>query len=155
MRDQPSNPGHFGPFSAAARTVTRGAGNFVTDGFRANQQITVSNTANNNGNYVIQNVANTVLTLTPPDGIKVDEITYPAPSELAQKDRKDTLAVLGPEFSILVKATVAAGIAAGEFKIPGVLRYQACNDALCFTPQSVPLTWTVTLRQLDRERAKP
>jgi hypothetical protein len=25
----------------------------------------------------------------------------------------------------------------------------------CFTPQSVPLTWTVTLRQLDRERAKP
>ena len=35
----------------------------------------------------------TVLTLTPPDGIKVDEITYPAPSELAQKDRKDTLAV--------------------------------------------------------------
>jgi peroxiredoxin len=39
--------------------------------------------------------------------------------------------------------------------IKGVLSYQACNDTLCFTPQSVPLTWTVTLRQLDRERAKP
>ncbi len=39
--------------------------------------------------------------------------------------------------------------------IKGVLSYQACDDKLCFTPQSVPLTWTVTLRQLDRERAKP
>jgi len=39
--------------------------------------------------------------------------------------------------------------------IKGVLTYQACNDKVCFTPQTVPLTWTVNLRQLDRERAKP
>jgi peroxiredoxin len=39
--------------------------------------------------------------------------------------------------------------------IKGVLNYQACDEKVCFTPQSVPLTWTVTLRQLDRERAKP
>ena len=39
--------------------------------------------------------------------------------------------------------------------IKGVLHYQACDDKVCFTPQSVPLTWTVTLRPLDRERAKP
>jgi hypothetical protein len=39
--------------------------------------------------------------------------------------------------------------------IKGVLTYQACDDKVCFTPQSVPLTWTVTLRPLDRERAKP
>jgi len=39
--------------------------------------------------------------------------------------------------------------------IKGILNYQACDDKLCFTPQSVPLSWTVTLRQLDRERAKP
>ena len=39
--------------------------------------------------------------------------------------------------------------------IKGILNYQACDDKLCFTPQSVPLSWTVTLRPLDRERAKP
>ena len=39
--------------------------------------------------------------------------------------------------------------------IKGVLNYQACDDKVCFTPQAVPLTWTVTLRPLDRERAKP
>jgi peroxiredoxin len=35
--------------------------------------------------------------------------------------------------------------------IEGALSYQACDDKVCFTPQTVPLT----LRQLDRERAKP
>jgi AhpC/TSA family/Thiol:disulfide interchange protein DsbD, N-terminal len=44
---------------------------------------------------------------------------------------------------------------AASMTIKGVLSYQACDDRLCFTPQSVPLTWTVTLRPLDRERAKP
>jgi hypothetical protein len=44
---------------------------------------------------------------------------------------------------------------AASMTIRGVLSYQACDDKLCFTPQSVPLTWTVTLRPLDRERAKP
>jgi hypothetical protein len=39
--------------------------------------------------------------------------------------------------------------------ISGTLSYQACDATLCFTPQSVPLSWTVNLLQLDRERAKP
>ena len=38
--------------------------------------------------------------------------------------------------------------------ITGVLNYQACDDKVCFTPQAVPLTWTVALRPLDRERVK-
>jgi hypothetical protein len=44
---------------------------------------------------------------------------------------------------------------AASMTITGVLSYQACDDKLCFTPQSVPLTWKVTLRPLDREHAKP
>ena len=38
--------------------------------------------------------------------------------------------------------------------IAGTLHYQACDDKVCFTPQAVPLTWTIGLRPLDRERAK-
>jgi hypothetical protein len=38
--------------------------------------------------------------------------------------------------------------------IKGTLTYQACDDKICFTPQAVPLAWTVAVRQLDRERAK-
>jgi DsbC/DsbD-like thiol-disulfide interchange protein len=85
----------------------------------------------------------TVLTLTPPEGVTVDDVTYPAPTELAQKDRKDTLAVLGPQFTIEIKATLAAGVGPGELKIPGVLRYQACNDSVCFAPARANAQWTV------------
>jgi peroxiredoxin len=37
--------------------------------------------------------------------------------------------------------------------ITGTLDYQACDDRLCFNPQSVPVSFTVGLRQLDTERA--
>jgi hypothetical protein len=37
----------------------------------------------------------------------------------------------------------------------GTLTYQACDDKICFTPQVVPLKWTFTVRQLDRERVRP
>lgn len=30
---------------------------------------------------------------------------------------------------------------------------QACDDKICFNPQTVPLSWTVNLKPLDRERA--
>ena len=88
----------------------------------------------------------TVLTLTPPPGVTIESITYPEPSELAQKDRKETLAVLGPEFTIEIKASVAGTVAAGDLKIPGVFRYQACNDAVCFAPTRENTEWSVTLR---------
>jgi hypothetical protein len=36
--------------------------------------------------------------------------------------------------------------------ITGALEYQACDDKTCFNPTSVPVTWTVQLRALVRER---
>ncbi|MDA1183541.1 MAG: redoxin domain-containing protein [Acidobacteria bacterium] len=37
--------------------------------------------------------------------------------------------------------------------ITGTLEYQACDDRVCFNPQSVPVSYTVQLRPLDMERA--
>jgi hypothetical protein len=39
-----------------------------------------------------------------------------------------------------------------SFTVQGTLDYQACDDEVCFNPQSVPLSWTVSLKPLDRER---
>ena len=36
--------------------------------------------------------------------------------------------------------------------LTGTLDYQACDDKVCFNPTSVPLTWTLSLRSLIRER---
>lgn len=38
--------------------------------------------------------------------------------------------------------------------IAATLDYQACDDKLCFAPQSVPLSWTINVRSLDTERVK-
>ncbi|HEV3061781.1 MAG TPA: hypothetical protein VGY48_26250 [Vicinamibacterales bacterium] len=38
--------------------------------------------------------------------------------------------------------------------IIGQFDYQACDDRVCFTPQSVPLSWTIGVKPLDRERVK-
>ena len=40
-----------------------------------------------------------------------------------------------------------------QLTIAGTLEYQACDDRLCFTPRSIPVSYTVKLRQLDTERA--
>ena len=37
--------------------------------------------------------------------------------------------------------------------VTGTLDYQACDDRICFNPQSVPVSYTVRLRSLDTERA--
>jgi hypothetical protein len=36
--------------------------------------------------------------------------------------------------------------------ITGTLDYQACDDKICFNPESVPLSWTLTLRPIVFER---
>ena len=38
--------------------------------------------------------------------------------------------------------------------ITGTFEYQACDDKVCFTPQSVPLSWTIAVKHLDLERAR-
>jgi hypothetical protein len=41
---------------------------------------------------------------------------------------------------------------AREIKIRGQLRYQACDDKICYLPQNIPLEWTVAVAPLDRQR---
>jgi hypothetical protein len=38
--------------------------------------------------------------------------------------------------------------------IRGSFDYQACDDKICFAPQSIPLSWSIDVKPLDRERAK-
>ena len=40
----------------------------------------------------------------------------------------------------------------GELTVTGSFRYQACNDNVCFPPESVPLTWKLIIESHDRER---
>ena len=43
--------------------------------------------------------------------------------------------------------------ATGEFTIEGDLKYQACDDRVCYIPATIPLKWTFLLESHDRQRA--
>lgn len=86
----------------------------------------------------------TVLTVEAPPGTTVAAVSYPPPAELTQAGRREPLAVLGPEFDIEVRLSVAA-TASGEVTVPAVLRYQACNAAVCFPPARAPVIWQVPI----------
>jgi hypothetical protein len=45
--------------------------------------------------------------------------------------------------------------AKGEWILHGTLRYQACDDRMCYLPETVPLEWSFTFRPLDRTRSAP
>lgn len=44
---------------------------------------------------------------------------------------------------------------AGQIVLEGTLRYQACDDRMCYLPQTVPLKWTLQLESPDTQRVPP
>ena len=57
---------------------------------------------------------------------------------------------------IVVEGNPEAAAALAEIDavtLTGRLDYQACDDKICFNPESVPLTWTITVAPLDRQPA--
>jgi DsbC/DsbD-like thiol-disulfide interchange protein len=96
------------------------------------------------------NLIPTVLTLTAPEGVKVESITYPKPVDFKQKSGGAPLLVfVGPEFTINVKVVVAANIGEGDLKLPGRLRYQACNESLCFPPTNTMAEWVLKVQHVE------
>jgi len=91
----------------------------------------------------------------------VREVTYPKPEDYYFKPLNEHVPVFERPFRMVQDLAVDASPQGQNalkdlttLTIKGVLSYQACDDKVCFTPQSVPLTWSLTLRQLDRDRAK-
>ena len=85
----------------------------------------------------------TVLTVTPPPGVVVERIVYPAPAPFQQAGRATPLTVFGPEFVIDVQLSIGPGVSAADLKIPAHLRYQACNERVCFAPARASAEWVV------------
>ena len=87
----------------------------------------------------------TALTLQPPPGITLAGVTYPKASELKQANVKEPLLVFGSDFVIDARVSIAADAPRGEVKIPGRLRYQACDEKMCYPPARAEVTWTVNV----------
>jgi thiol:disulfide interchange protein len=87
----------------------------------------------------------TELTFRPPAGIRATEIVFPKATDFEQAGLSQPLAVFEHEFAIGVQFAVAEGTAPGTIDIPGSLRYQACDDKVCYPPQTGDVRWSLTV----------
>jgi len=76
---------------------------------------------------------------------------YPAGEKIYMPILKETQIVYAKPFRILQHVTLrqrsgqAPRSDAGAFTIKGTLRYQACDDTICYLPTTVPLAWDLRL----------
>ena len=87
----------------------------------------------------------TELTFSPPAGVRATEIVFPKATDFEQVGLPQPLAVFEHEFAIGVQFDVAEGTAPATIDVPGRLRYQACDDKVCFPPQTADVRWTLTV----------
>ena len=87
----------------------------------------------------------TVLTLEPPAGISLEALAFPQAILLEQLGAEQPLAVFEEEFLIGAALTLDDTLPPGSYAVPGTLRYQACNDRMCFTPENVPIKFDLTV----------
>jgi hypothetical protein len=97
------------------------------------------------------------LRLTESDDYKIAPADYPASRSFVFAPLKETVQVYDRPFRISQAITLALtpsmrqrATARETFAVTGTLEYQACDDKVCFRPDSVPLQWTFTLTPIER-----
>lgn len=85
----------------------------------------------------------TELLLEPPTGVSGVEVVFPKAVDFPQEGLPEPLLVFDREFTIGVQLAFAGTLPAGPLTIPFELRYQACDDKVCFAPSSKKGEWTV------------
>jgi thiol:disulfide interchange protein DsbD len=85
----------------------------------------------------------TVLTVDVPAGVTVSEIVFPPATDLQQIGQAQPLAVFEQDFNIGIQFAVASSAPSGALNIPARLRYQACDENLCYLPSTAPFHWTL------------
>jgi hypothetical protein len=95
----------------------------------------------------------------PSPNYKAQAAEYPKSEILFLPAINEAVSVYQGRFRIIQDVTMAASnvlqpILSGnkQVRIRGRLSYQACDDKICYLPQTVPLEWVLTLEPLDRER---
>jgi peroxiredoxin len=98
------------------------------------------------------------LTLEPADTFRAHPPKFPRAEQYFFAPLKETQLVFSKPFRIVQDVTVALTPAMRErargsgasLTIAGTLRYQACDDAICYVPKEIPVSWTIGLRGLER-----
>ena len=100
------------------------------------------------------------LNLRPVPHVRFQPVEFPASEIYHFEPLDERVPVYQQPFTLLQEAVVSGEPEAEEalqeldaVTLSGTLNYQACDDTLCFDPVSVPLSFTLAVETLDRQRA--
>lgn len=82
----------------------------------------------------------TQLTIEAPDGIRASAVSYPRALVRKLKFSKNNVAVYEGRATLRFNLTVPANVGSGSKEIKLKLRYQSCNDDVCFPPTTKNLS---------------
>ena len=85
------------------------------------------------------------LTLDADPGFTAAKAKYPAGEKIYMPLLKETQLVYAKPFRIAQDIVARPARGAESLTIKGTLRYQACDDTVCYLPVTLPLAWTVKL----------
>ena len=99
------------------------------------------------------------LNLRPVPHVRFEPVEFPASEIYHFEPLDERVPVYQRPFTLLQEAVVAATPETEEalaqldaLTLSGTFDYQACDDRLCFEPVAVPLSFTLDLELLDRQR---
>ena len=102
------------------------------------------------------------LALNTQPGVVVRAVRFPMPEDYFFKPLNEHVPVFQRPFRIAQDVMLdpsrdgsAALKDVTTLTISGTFEYQACDDRVCFAPQSIPLSWSIGVKPLDRERVTP
>jgi thiol:disulfide interchange protein DsbD len=83
--------------------------------------------------------------LEPQPQVKFGKVTYPKAETMTFADEK--VPVFQKPFRLTQDATLDKSAKPGStLTIAGTVHFQACDDRVCFPPESVPVSWTVAVK---------
>jgi DsbC/DsbD-like thiol-disulfide interchange protein len=102
------------------------------------------------------------LILAPSDAAVSQPLQFPKAEKLEIKELGETHLVYSKPFRLVQDVTVAASRSlikraatpGASLTIKGTLRYQACDNTMCYAPVSVPVSWTLALQNTPSAGAK-
>ena len=83
----------------------------------------------------------TELAVEAPAGIEVEELVFPKGQDFKQEGLPEPLLVFEREFVIGARLRLPAALPAGDVTVPVRLRYQACDDKMCYAPSNAQAAW--------------
>lgn len=88
----------------------------------------------------------TQLTIEQAEGVTAGQPKYPASITKKFSFSEQPLAVYEKEAVISVPVSVAAGAAKGDRSLPVRVRFQACDDQVCYPPKNLQVSIPVTVK---------